>query len=188
MPSFFSSLFACAGLTLLAVVGTAVHADELPDATPSPEVEQLLREEAMPEGIAFEIVENDRAALSALLPELHANIRVLRERDPDLPIAVVTHGAEQFTLTRAEAAAHGSLHAEIESLVTDDGVNVVVCGTFADWRDLEADAFPEHVEVAPAAPERLDDLEAAGYTVIRLRPSLLDAPRQDPWEFDFGQP
>ncbi|WP_019623447.1 DsrE family protein [Thioalkalivibrio thiocyanoxidans] len=188
MPRFIPMLLALTGLILLTAFGSLAGADEPEEAPPSAEVEALLEQDDLPDGVAFEIVENDRAALSALLPEIHANIRVLRERAPELPIAIVTHGAEQFTLTRAEAAAHGSLHTEIESLVLDDGVNVVVCGTFAGWRDLEADAFPEHVEVATAAPDRLDDLEASGYTVIRLRPSLLDAPAEDPWEFDFGQP
>ncbi|WP_018174490.1 DsrE family protein [Thioalkalivibrio sp. ALJ9] len=188
MPRSIPTLLALTGLTLLTTVGSLAGADAPKEASPSSEVEALLTQDELPDGVAFEIVENDRAALSALLPEIQANIRVLRQRDPDLPIAVVTHGAEQFTLTRAEAVAHGSLHAEIESLVMDDGVNVVVCGTFAGWRDLEPDAFPEHVEVATAAPDRLNDLEAAGYTVIRLRPSLLDAPAEDPWEFDFGQP
>ncbi|WP_018649362.1 MULTISPECIES: DsrE family protein [unclassified Thioalkalivibrio] len=188
MPRFISTLFVLCSLTLPTAVGSLAAADEPEEAVPSSKVEALLEKTELPDGVAFEIVENDRAALSALLPEIQANIRVLRQRDPDLPIAVVTHGAEQFTLTRAEAVAHGSLHAEIESLVMDDGVNVVVCGTFAGWRDLEPDAFPEHVEVATAAPDRLNDLEAAGYTVIRLRPSLLDAPAEDPWEFDFGQP
>ncbi|WP_017925390.1 DsrE family protein [Thioalkalivibrio sp. HL-Eb18] len=188
MPRFISTLFALAGLTLFAAVGGVWGADDVEEAAPSFEVKALFEKDELPDGVAFEIVENDRAALSALLPEIQANIRVLRQRAPDLPIAVVTHGAEQFTLTRAQAAAHGSLHAEIESLVMDDGVNVVVCGTFAGWRDLESDAFLEHVEVATAAPDRLEDLKAAGYTVIRLRPSLLDAPAEDPWEFDFGQP
>ncbi|WP_018861656.1 MULTISPECIES: hypothetical protein [unclassified Thioalkalivibrio] len=188
MPRFLSTLFALASLPLFMAVGTAWGADEIEEAAPSSEVVDLLEQDELPNGVAFEIVENDRAALSALLPEIQANIWVLRQREPELPIAVVTHGAEQFTLTRAEAVAHGSLHAEIESLVMDDGVNVVVCGTFAGWRDLEPDAFPEHVEVATAAPDRLEELEAAGYTLIRLRPSLLDTPAEDPWEFDFGQP
>lgn len=188
MTRLIPCLFAAAGLTLLATASSLASTDEPSEVAPSPEVESLLEEDPLPAGVAFEIVENDRAALSALLPEIHANIRVLRKRDPELPVAVVSHGAEQFTLTRADTATHGSLHGEVESLVQDEGVNVVVCGAFAGWRDIDSDAFPEFVEVAPAAPDRLDDLRAAGYAVIRLRPSLLDAPQQDPWEFDFGQP
>lgn len=162
--------------------------DAVPPGTPSEAVLQLLERDELPEGVVFEIIENDRAALSALLPEIRANIARLRERDPDYPVAVVAHGAEQFSLTRGEAARHPGLHREVEALVRDDGVNVAVCGTFADWRGVEADAFADFVEVAELAPDRLDDYRELGFEVIRLRPSLLDAPEQDPWAFDFDTP
>ena len=159
-----------------------------PQREPSTEVRELLERDELPEGVVFEIIENDRAALSALLPELRANIARLRKRDPDYPVAVVAHGAEQFTLTRGEAGQHPGLHAEVESLVRNEGVDVSVCGTFADWRGIEAEAFADFVEVADLAPDRLDDYRELGFEIIRLRPSLLDAPEQDPWEFDFDTP
>ncbi|WP_018878943.1 DsrE family protein [Thioalkalivibrio sp. ALE9] len=159
-----------------------------PAGEPSAAVLELLERDERPAGVVFEIIENDRAALAALLPEIRANIARLREDDPDFPVAIVAHGAEQFTLTRREAGQHPGLHAEVEALVRDEDVSVAVCGTFADWRGIEADAFADFVEVADLAPDRLDDYRALGFEVIRLRPSLLDAPEQDPWQFDFGNP
>ncbi|WP_369774200.1 hypothetical protein [Thioalkalivibrio sp. AKL19] len=176
------------------VTATLAHAapsgapQSAPAGEPSPAVVELLQRDQPPEGVVFEIIENDRAALSALLPEIRANIAHLREHDPYFPVAIVAHGAEQFTLTRGEAGQHPGLHAEVESLVRDEGVDVSVCGTFADWRSIEADAFAEFVDVADLAPDRLDDYRELGFEIIRLRPSLLDAPEEDPWEFDFGTP
>ncbi|WP_018140895.1 DsrE family protein [Thioalkalivibrio sp. ALJ7] len=181
-------------VTLCLFVLPALAADPLsaPDATPEGEpsdaILELLKRDELPEGVVFEIIENDRAALSALLPEIRANIARLRDHDPDYPVAVVAHGAEQFSLTRSEAAQHPGLHSEVEALVRDEGVNVAVCGTFADWRGLEADAFADFVEVADLAPDRIDDYRELGFEIIRLRPSLLDAPEEDPWQFDFGTP
>ncbi|WP_018145413.1 MULTISPECIES: DsrE family protein [unclassified Thioalkalivibrio] len=168
--------------------GPVTSSDPLAPGEPSAAVLELLERDKLPEGVVFEIIENDRAALSALLPEIRASVARLRERDPDYPVAVVSHGAEQFTLTRREATQHPSLHDEVEALVRDEGVNVAVCGTFAGWRGLDAEAFADFVEVADRAPDRLDDYRELGFEVIRLRPSLLDAPPEDPWEFDFGTP
>ena len=161
-------------------------ASAAPSAADSPPaaIAELVQRDELPAGVALEIVENDRAALSALLPRIRASIRTLHTRNPDLPIVLVTHGAEQFSLARG-AAGQDTLRAEIEALVLEDGVNIAVCGTFAGWRDLDEAAFPDFVDVTPAAPERLDELREAGYSVVRLRPSRLDHPAQDPWEFDF---
>ncbi|WP_231371012.1 DsrE family protein [Thioalkalivibrio sp. ALJ16] len=162
--------------------------EPVPEEAASDAIVQLLQRDELPTGVVFELIENDRAALSALLPEIRANIAQLRERDPDFPIAVVSHGAEQFSLARGETSTHPGLHRDVEALVRDEGVNVEVCGTFAEWRGIEPDAFAGFVEVTANAPDRLDDYRSRGYEVIRLRPSLLDAPDQDPWQFDFGTP
>ncbi len=189
-------LLACLAGGLLFPLITAIPAhagpvsapESAPAGEPSEAVVELLQRDETPKGVVFEINENDRAALAALLPEIRANVAHLRKHDRELPVAIVAHGAEQFTLTRAEAAQHPGLHDEVESLVRDEGVEVSVCGTFASWRGVEADAFADFVDVVDLAPDRLDDYRERGYEVIRLRPSLLDAPEQDPWEFDFSTP
>ncbi|WP_019626512.1 hypothetical protein [Thioalkalivibrio sp. ALJT] len=180
--------FALCLCILTAVPGLTTNPSGAAEREPSAAVLELLERSDRPAGVVFEIIENDRAALAALLPEIRANIARLREDDPDFPVAIVAHGAEQFTLTRGEAGQHPGLHAEVEALVRDEDVNVAVCGTFADWRGIEAGAFVDFVEVAELAPERLDDYRALDFAIIRLRPSRLDAPESTPREFDFGTP
>lgn len=148
-------------------------------------VEALLSQETAPAGVVFELVENDHEALQTLLPVILDHISRLRARYPQLGIAVVTHGNEQFSLTRAQQDARGELHAQVESLVREQDVEVAVCATYAGWRNVALEDFPDYVQVAESAPARINDFRALGYQVIRLRaPGAGRALEQDPLDFD----
>ena len=74
---------------LLSALG-AVSANE--------DVEALLARSEAPQGVVFEIVEVDEAALEELLPQVRAAIRKIRKKFPDTEFAVVSHGREEFAL------------------------------------------------------------------------------------------
>jgi intracellular sulfur oxidation DsrE/DsrF family protein len=139
-------------------------------------VNDLLARDEPPPGIVFELVENDHEALATLLPQIRAHIASLRNRFPELDIALVTHGNEQFSLTRDQRETRGDLHDTIEELVRDEDVQVAVCATYAGWRDVVPEEFPDYVQVAESGPARINDFRALGYVVIRLRPPDAEMP------------
>jgi intracellular sulfur oxidation DsrE/DsrF family protein len=133
-------------------------------------VKALLEREQPPPGVVFELVENDHEALETLLPRLRSYIGALRARHPDMGIAVVSHGNEQFSLLTEQRDARPQLHRHIEELVRGEDVEVSVCATYAGWRDIPPESFPDYVQVAESGPARINDFRALGYEVIRLRP------------------
>lgn len=148
---------------LLIAFATALSAGETA-------IESLLADPSPPPGVVFELVENDHEALQTLLPRIREAITLLRSRHPELGIAVVTHGNEQFSLTRAQQGARSSLHGAIQDLVHEDGVEVTVCATYASWRQVTPEDFPDYIQVAESAPARINDFRALGYRIIRMRP------------------
>lgn len=133
-------------------------------------VQALLETHSPPPGVVFELVENDPEALQTLLPFIQDSIDRLRTRHPGIGIAVVTHGNEQFSLSRQQQGARQDLHEAVQSLVREQQVEVAVCATYASWRQVTPEDFPDYVQVAESAPARINDFRQLGYTVIRLRP------------------
>ena len=134
----------------------------------SSEIDDIITQKQAPAGIVFEIVSDEDGLLGELLPSVKADIEELRQRFPDLPIAIVSHGKELFALTSKNRSSELSTHDLVKQLVKAEDVDVHVCGTHAGWYDVTAEAFPDYVDVTAAAPAQIDDYEAIGYTVIIL--------------------
>jgi len=129
--------------------------------------EWLMKETEAPPGVVIEII-GERELLRTLLPEIAQNIEKLRDRFPGIPVAIVSHGAEQFLMTSANAAKAPETHQLLQSLVKDDAVDIHVCGTHASWFDVMPEDFPDYVDVAPAAPAQIRHYEDLGYELIVL--------------------
>ena len=93
-----SKLFPVAALLALALISALATAPTVAGEAES--VEVLLAAGEPPAGVVFDVSTGDDDALVGLLPRLKADIERLRARYPDLPVAIVTHGTEQFALTR----------------------------------------------------------------------------------------
>lgn len=134
----------------------------------STKIDIIIAREQAPAGVVFEIVSDEDDLLGELLPSVKADIKKLRQRFPDLPIAIVSHGKEQFALTNKNRSTQQPAHDMVKELVKTDDVDVHVCGTHAGWYGVSAKAFPEYVDVTAAGPAQIDDYEAIGYEVIIL--------------------
>ena len=132
------------------------------------EIDSIIARERAPDGVVFEIVSDEDELLGELLPSVKADIKRLRQRFPDLPIAIVSHGKELFALTSKNRSTEHSAHDLVKELVKADDVDVHVCGTHAGWYGVSAEAFPDYVDVTPAGPSQIDDYEAIGYELIIL--------------------
>ena len=132
------------------------------------DIENILQQSEPPAGVVFEIVTGDAEGLSWALPLTRSYIKTLRERFPELSVAVVSHGQEQFALQNREQAQQPAVHKQVRSLIDSD-VPVYVCGTYAGWRGLSDEDFPDYVNVAAAGPAQVNDYIALGYTRVLIR-------------------
>lgn len=130
-------------------------------------MQRLLGQKEAPFGVVFEIVENDGDALQWAIPLVNGYVRQLRERFPDIGLAVVSHGSEQFGLMKSRQQENARVHETVQSLVASE-VPVHVCGTHASWYGKQADDFPDYVDVAPAGPTEIRNYEDMGYELIVL--------------------
>lgn len=137
-------------------------------AAPDGEVDRVLALENPPPGVVFEVVSGDADALNAVIPRLTRYAERLRVRFPGLPVAVVTHGSEQFSLLASESSRYGDLHAQVRVLTGEKHVDVHVCGNHASWRGKTAGDYPDYVDVAVAAAKKMDNYRQLGYVVIHF--------------------
>ena len=132
------------------------------------QVDRIIGSGQAPEGIVFEIVSRDADRLKNLLPSVQGAVKALRARFPDLDMTVVTHGQEQFALMKNKQKIQSETHQRVKSLLAND-VQLHVCGTFANMKGVEAEAFPDYVDVAAHGPELINDYIALGYQRISVK-------------------
>lgn len=128
----------------------------------------ILAEKEAPAGVVIEIVSDEYGLLSDLLPTIKKDIERLRQRFPDIPVAIVSHGTEQFDLTEKNTEIESTAHELTKQLVDIDKVDVHVCETHAGWYGVMPEDFPEYVDVVPAGPVQINDYESMGYELIVL--------------------
>lgn len=134
----------------------------------SAELADILTANQPPEGVVFEITSEDDGLLKKVIPAINDNIQRLRNQFPDLPIAIVTHGKEQFDLTIDNQATEEKTHKMVKKLVDEDGIDVHVCGTHAEYLGVMPEEFPNYVDVSAEGPAQINDYKALGYEVITV--------------------
>ena len=130
------------------------------------QVDSLLAQSTAPEGVIFEIATGNDDALKRAIPAVQRYSEALRKKFPKLAIAVVTHGSEQFSLTKNNSKQYADVHKQVQSLVQKSNISVHVCETYAGWKGIEAEDFPDYIDVAAAGPVQVNDYKALGYELI----------------------
>jgi intracellular sulfur oxidation DsrE/DsrF family protein len=133
------------------------------------QIDHILAADMAPDGVVFEILEDDDDALGWALQRVARLSSKLRHRFPGLSIAVVTHGREQFALLSDEAGGLlSSIHDNARQLRADD-VDLHVCGIHAGWDGYTPEDFPEYVDVSASGPAQINDYLNLGYVLILLQ-------------------
>ena len=132
-------------------------------------IEQILALQEAPSGVVIEIVTSSENSLNWALPRAQKYIKQLREKFAELDIAIVTHGNEQFALTKKNDKKYKKIHSLTQQLVTDTKVPLHVCGTYASWKNINKEDFPDYVDVTAAGPATINDYIALGYLLIKLK-------------------
>jgi len=152
--------FACFVLVLL--WGSA-FADTAQD------VDAILARKEAPPGVVFEIAQNRETALEFAVPQVKQYAQQLRARFPQLKIALVTHGREEFALLKDKTEQYRSIQSGVRELVKDQDVAVHVCGTHASWFEKYPEDFPDYIDVAPSGPAQIRNYRELGYLLVVLR-------------------
>lgn len=152
----FASLFTQASLALEPTQPATQH------------VKNILSLKEAPTGIVFEIVTGAENSLKWALPQTKKFIVKLRQRFPGIDIAIVTHGSEQFSLTKKNDKKYKKIHSLTEQLTQQENIPLHVCGTHASWRDMDEEDFPDYVDVTAAGPATINDYVALGYILVKL--------------------
>jgi len=135
---------------------------------PDNQIEQLLSQPSAPAGVVFEIVTGSANSLDWTLPKIYKLIKKLRARYPQLEIAIVTHGNEQFALKTINNRKHKKVHSITQQLVQKNNVQLHVCGTYANMKNVSEEEFPDYVDVTAEGPATINDYIALGYQLIKL--------------------
>ena len=135
------------------------------------DVDAIIARKDAPLGVVFEIVQNRETALDFAIPQVKDYAQRLRARFPQLKIALVTHGREQFALLKDNAGKYSDIQSGVRALVKDQDVAVHVCGTHASWYEKHPEDFPDYIDVAPSGPVQIKNYRELGYVLIVLRAS-----------------
>ncbi len=133
-----------------------------------PDLDRILRLSEPPDGVVIEVVSWDKTAWQWAAPTIQQIRKQLIDRFPGIDVVVVSHGAEQFQLTRQNLASAPELQSELAEL-SSQGVNFHVCGTHSQWNGVDESAYSALVDVSPSGPAQINDYKNLGYQVIILR-------------------
>ena len=130
---------------------------------------KILSSDKPPVGVVFEVASGDENGWKWAVPLVKSYARQLREKFPKIKLAVVSHGAEQFQLTKGNRQYYPNAHKQVASLVKDQGIDVHVCGNFASSFGINKDDFVDFIDVASRGPAQVNFYENAGYVVLFVR-------------------
>ena len=131
------------------------------------EIDKLLATSNPPPGIVFEIVEEGPEHLGPAIDWVNKSINQLRKKHPQMEFAVVSHGPEQFALQKENSSEFKTLHNSVRNM-NASGIEVHICETFAGWHGVNANQFPDYVNVAATGPSQINNLVNLGYKLIRV--------------------
>ncbi len=136
-----------------------------------PAVKKLLQASEPPQGVVIELLDWGDKSWQWATPSI-AKIRdQLKIRFPEIDVAVVSHGGEQFQLTRDQKGKQPLAIQQLE-LLNKEGVDVHVCGTHSSWQDVPETAYLDFVDVSPSGPAQINDYIKLGYQHILLKSPL----------------
>lgn len=155
----FGYYLSTALLLMLGLVGLSQASEE--------QINKVLAMEEAPEGIVFEVISGKKDYLKTALDTFEIYQKQLKEKFPDIELAIVSHGSEQFSLTKQNQEIFKDTHQQVQR-ITDAEIPVHICETHASWYDITAEDFPDYVSVSSQGPAQIRDYQELGYLLIVL--------------------
>ncbi|MGY3572404.1 DsrE family protein [Vibrio sp. SCSIO 43135] len=131
------------------------------------QVAEIISSDSPPVGVVFEVMEWEEGTFTGILNQISHFSDTLKAKHPNIEVAVVSHGSEQFALLKENQGSQSGVHDLTQSLVSN-GISVEVCATHASWYGKDASDFADHVEVVERAPMAIRAYQEKGYVLIRM--------------------
>lgn len=130
------------------------------------DIDKILNLAISPDGVVFELIGSENSQyLPNALSKVESYKFQLKMKFPDIEIAVVAHGSEQFELTKSNANKEKKSHDLVKRITLDD-VPVHICETHASWRGVGAEDFPEYITVSAQGPIQIKQYQELGYLLV----------------------
>ena len=129
------------------------------------DISQLLKAEKAPKGIVFEVVGWSGEYLKQAFEKIDKYEAQLHKKFPKLKIAIVSHGSEQFSLTKDKKEEFAKTHTKIKHLIETD-IPVYVCGNHSRLRGVDTKEFPEYLKIAKRGPLQIKHYQDLSYQLI----------------------
>lgn len=137
------------------------------DSYNNQQINRIIEANEEPAGVVFELLAWDENTWEWAAPMLTDFRKQLLAKYPGLDIAIVSHGGEQFQLTKTNAAKQAEAIATLSELSTA-GVDVHVCGVHSSWEGIAVDDYLDFVDVSPSGPAQINDYLKLGYKKILI--------------------
>jgi len=134
-----------------------------------PQVAKLLQANTEPDGVVFDIETLDKNALKPLTTYVITQVELLKKAFPNVDIAMVSHGAEEFSLQTTAKNTYSGTHNLLSELASESGVSVHVCGAVGALKQLTQEDFPDFVSYSASGLAQINDYKALGYSVIVIK-------------------
>jgi hypothetical protein len=92
----------------------------------------IARDEALQSDLIY-ITEYDEDAYIWVAPRLEYSVYLLREKFPDVPLIIISHGDEMRSFAHANKVKYQRVYASIKHMVEMLEVHFQVCGSFASY-------------------------------------------------------
>lgn len=134
------------------------------------QINKLLASNEAPEGIVFELLTWGDNTWKWAAPLIADYRNQLRKKFPDIDVAIVSHGGEQFQLMKSVEDQQSKAIKQLREL-GNEGVDIHVCGVHSGWEDVPDTAYIEIVDVSASGPAQVNDYIKLGYVRV-----LIDGP------------
>ena len=129
-------------------------------------LQKIMSMSTPPAGVVFEIASDDDEGFAWAVPLVNSYARQLRKKFPDIKLAIVSHGEEQFQLTKDNRDEFADVHQKVVSLINQQDIDVHVCGNLAASQGVDEDKFIDDIDVAARGPTQIKVYQQNGYEVL----------------------
>ncbi len=152
-------------LAMLLINSVTGYAKECQHAT----VNKIISLNSEPEGVVFELSEYDNNAWDWASEMINSLSKQLKDKYPNIDIAIVSHGNEQFQLTQTNQGQNQHTISLLTNLVNNSNVDLHVCAVNSSWNNVPNDAYLDIVDVSESGPAKVNDYINLGYRLIKLQ-------------------
>ena len=132
------------------------------------QIEDILILKEEPPGVVFELIESTHYAWTWAAPKIRSYVSQLKEKFPNIDLAIVSHGREQFSLTKKSASSIIEEISILKDMNKKDSVDISVCGTHSQWLNVSRENYLPFINVAESGPALINDYKNLGFIVVLL--------------------